>query len=105
MKSDQRVFVSKYLRMRMAGELRDMIEGIPFVGLEETQAESHVYVGNGRIMSGSRTYPAIVRVWIKGGDVWASLKAFGAGASISERFRTAEERRKFVEKVLERFKK
>jgi hypothetical protein len=104
MKNDQQV-VSKYLRLKMTDELREMIQKIPFISLEETQTSSHIYLGSGKIRSKNRSYPAMIRVWIRSDEIWASIKAFGCGVSISNKFKTVAERRQFINKVLERFNK
>jgi hypothetical protein len=100
MKNGQKV-VSKYLRLRMTDDLREMLRKIPVEDVTETQAGSHIYMGSGKVRVGPRTYPVIVRVWMKEDEVWASVRSFGSRLSISSRFRNAAERREFVSNVLE----
>lgn len=100
MKNGQKV-VSKYLRLRMTDDLREMLKRIPVEGVTETQAGSHIYMGSGRIRVGQRSYPVSVRVWMKQEEIWASVKSFGSRLSISSRFQNAVERRQFVSNVLE----
>jgi len=104
MRNVQKV-VSKYLRLRMTDELREMIKKIPEVeSLEETQAGNHIYLGNGKIRTRSGRSWVRVRVWMKGEEIWASVRS-RAGLSVAAPFRTVKERREFTKKIMEGIEK
>ena len=76
--------VSKLCRLRLSGELSEMIRGLPVQGLRETQVGNHIYMGNGTIRVGSQEYPVRIRVWIDGGSMRAAVRARRAGLEVDE---------------------
>ncbi len=64
MMSNRRVHkaISKLLRLKMSGELGDMIRKLPLQDMVETQVGDHIYSGNGRMNVGSSSIPVTIRV-------------------------------------------
>lgn len=91
--------VSKLYRIQLAGDLREMIQGLPVRGLRETQRGNHVYMGCGEMEVGSRHYPVQVRVWSEGGVLKAMVMAPRAGLDLRAPFETPEDREGFPEAV------
>ena len=59
---------SKLARLRLSGDRRRLLKGIPITDLEESQEGNHVYWASGRLRTAEGP-KAIVRIWIGGGGV------------------------------------
>lgn len=67
--------VSKFYRLKLAGELRRFLEALPVRNLQESQMGSNVYMAQGELRVGSTYYPVGIRVWLQHEKILVSVKA------------------------------
>ena len=74
--------ISKFYRLKMAGELRRFLEALPIRSVQETQIGDSIYMANGELRVGHMYYPVGIRVWFKHDKIVAQITAPKAHVSV-----------------------
>jgi len=91
--------VSKFYRLKMSKELRDLLRSLPFQIEEEVRGMDHVYLGRGTLRLSGGRHPAEASVRLRNGGLIASVSVPEAGIQVEGPFETPEDRSSFPEEV------
>jgi hypothetical protein len=67
--------LSKFYRLKMTDDIRDLITNIPFRNLEETTVKEQIYRAYGEIQIGSKYQPVDIRIWLQDGAPKLEIKS------------------------------
>lgn len=67
--------LSKFWRLKLSSELREVIGALPLTGMRESQVGAYVYSGNGSMEVGTRTVQVVLRARIVDGGVQLVLSS------------------------------
>lgn len=87
----RRKAVSKFFRLKLADDIRKLVEGLPLSGLVETQIGNHVYVANGELNTGFCKHPVVLRIRRREDKLYVTLR-LGRKSDIVLPFDTPDQR-------------
>jgi hypothetical protein len=70
--------MSKFYRLKMVDNIRDLILGVPFRNLKEITVKEQIYRACGEIQTGSTYQPVDIRIWLQNGDPILEIKSDSA---------------------------
>ena len=74
--------ISKFYRLKMAGELRSFISALPVRKVHESQIGDNIYMAKGELRVGHTYYPVGIRVWFSHDRIVAQVTAPKAAISV-----------------------
>jgi hypothetical protein len=97
--------LSKFYRLKLTDQIRDLITALPTENLQETQVGNHVYYAKGQFKVGSQSYPGRIRIWLWNRNISISVKSEEIGFNIVCPFNDEMEQKRAAQVINENLQK